>query len=54
VACVYSLGGMVDEAIDCLDRAVANGFGHREWLLNDSDLDAIRKDQRFQALLQKL
>jgi len=54
VACVYSLGGMVDEAIDCLDRAVANGFGHREWLLNDSDLDAIRKDQQFQALLQKL
>jgi len=54
VACVYSLGGMLDEAIDCLDKAVTNGFGHREWLLNDSDLDAIRGDARFQALLQKL
>jgi serine/threonine protein kinase/Flp pilus assembly protein TadD len=54
VACVYSLGGMVDEAIDCLDRAVANGFGHREWLLHDSDLDAIRSDPRFEALTQRL
>jgi len=54
VACVYSLGGMVDEAIACLDTAVANGFGHREWLVHDSDLDAIRQDQRFQTLLQKL
>jgi serine/threonine protein kinase/Flp pilus assembly protein TadD len=54
VACVYSLGGMVDDAIGCLDKAIANGFGHREWLLHDGDLDAIREDQRFQTLLQKL
>jgi len=54
VACVYSLGGMADEALDCLDKAIANGFGHREWLLNDGDLDSIRTDARFQALLQKL
>jgi TolB-like protein/cytochrome c-type biogenesis protein CcmH/NrfG len=54
VACVYSLGGMADEAIDCLDKAVANGFGHREWLLHDGDLDAIREDARFQTLMQKL
>jgi TolB-like protein/Flp pilus assembly protein TadD len=54
VACVYSLGGMIDDAISCLDKAVANGFGHREWLLNDGDLDAVREDPRFQGLLQKL
>ncbi len=54
VACVYSLGGMRDEAIGCLDKAIANGFGHREWLVHDSDLDAIREDPRFQTLLQKL
>jgi tetratricopeptide (TPR) repeat protein len=54
VACVYSLGGMVDDAIGCLDKAVANGFGHREWLLNDGDLDNVREDPRFQTLLQKL
>jgi tetratricopeptide (TPR) repeat protein len=54
VACVYALGGMLDEAIACLDTAVANGFGHREWLLHDSDLDAVRADPRFQTLLHKL
>jgi adenylate cyclase len=54
VACVYSLGGLVDDAISCLDKAVANGFGHREWLLNDADLEAVREDHRFQGLLQKL
>jgi serine/threonine protein kinase/Flp pilus assembly protein TadD len=54
VACVYSLGGMIDEAIGCLDTAIANGFGHREWLLHDGDLDAIREDPRFKALLEKL
>ena len=54
VACVYSLGKMTDEALDCLDKAIQNGFGHREWLDNDSDLDALRDDPRFQALRQKL
>ena len=54
VACVYSLGDLKDEALDCLDKAIQNGFGHREWLVNDSDLDSVREDPRFQALLQKL
>ncbi|HEU4697589.1 MAG TPA: protein kinase [Gemmatimonadales bacterium] len=54
VACVEALGGKVDEAIADLDRAVANGFGHREWLENDTDLDPLRGDPRFQALLHKL
>ncbi|MDH5196798.1 MAG: protein kinase [Gemmatimonadota bacterium] len=54
VACVYSLGGLLDDAISCLDKAISNGFGHREWLLNDGDLDEVRKDPRFQGLLQKL
>jgi serine/threonine protein kinase/Flp pilus assembly protein TadD len=54
VACVYSVGDMKDDALTCLDKAIQNGFGHREWLVNDSDLDAIRDDARFQALLQKL
>jgi serine/threonine protein kinase/Flp pilus assembly protein TadD len=50
VACVYALGGSTDDAIECLDKAIQNGFGHREWLDNDSDLDSIREDPRFQEL----
>ena len=54
VACSYAQLGQTDEAISCLQKAVQNGFGHREWLENDSDLDSLRNDPRFQTLLKKL
>jgi len=54
VACVYALAGSSEEALHHLDKAIQNGFGFREWLENDSDLDSIRGEPRFQALLRKL
>ncbi len=54
VACVYAFGGLIDEALDYLDQAIENGFAHREWIDNDTDLDPLRSHQRFQALRQKL
>ena len=54
VACSYALLGRSDDAIACLEQAIRNGFGHREWLDNDSDLDSLRGDPRFQALRSKL
>jgi adenylate cyclase len=54
VACVYALAGSSEEALDHLDKAIQNGFGQREWLENDSDLDSVRGEPRFQALLRKL
>jgi Flp pilus assembly protein TadD len=54
VACFYAVAGSSEEALDHLDKAIQNGFGHREWLENDSDLDSIRDEPRFQTLLQKL
>jgi len=53
-ACFYAIQGEPDEAFACLDKALQLGWGHREWLENDSDLDALRGDPRFQALLRKL
>ena len=53
-ACVYALGGNSDGALKLLDKAIDNGFGHREWLENDSDLDSLRADPRFETLLKKL
>lgn len=50
VACVYALLGLADSAIDCLERSLANGFGHWEWIEHDSDLDPLRAHPRFQAL----
>jgi adenylate cyclase len=54
VACVYALSGMTHQALDYLEQAIQNGFGHREWLDHDTDLDSLRKDPRFDALRQKL
>jgi len=54
VACNYALAGSREEALDHLDKAIHNGFGHRDWVENDSDFDSIRDEPRFQALLRKL
>ena len=54
VACVYALGGMKDESLTCLEKAVECGFGHREWLEHDSDLTVLRGDHRFMELQKRL
>lgn len=54
LGCLYALGGSTDEAIEHLNKAIENGFGQREWLENDSALDPLRDDPRFQALMRKL
>jgi tetratricopeptide (TPR) repeat protein len=54
VACVYALQGQSEDAIDCLEKAVKSGFGHRAWIENDSDLSSLRSHPRFQALVNSL
>ena len=54
VACAYSLLGKPQEAITCLEQAIANGFGHKAWLEHDADLNSLRSEVRFQTLLQKM
>src|SRR5205823_14466457 len=51
VACVYSLLGRTEEAIDTLSRAVAQGYAHKEWILNDTDFKPPHGHARFQAVL---
>jgi TolB-like protein/Flp pilus assembly protein TadD len=53
-ACFYAVQGERDEAIKCLEQALELGFGHREWIDHDSDLDSLRDHPRFQALLSQL
>ena len=53
VACVYVHNGELERAITCLEQAVENGFGHKEWLEHDPDFDPLRKEARFSALLEK-
>jgi TolB-like protein/Flp pilus assembly protein TadD len=51
VACFYSVAGEQDAALDCLEEAVRQGLGNREWLERDPDLDPLRETPRFKALL---
>jgi TolB-like protein/Flp pilus assembly protein TadD len=53
-ACLFSLAGKVERALDCLESAMAVGFGNREWLARDPDLDAVRSNPRFQELIGRL
>ncbi len=54
IACVYSLQGQSEEAMDCLEKAIKHGFVHKGWIEHDSDLNSLRNHPRFQALLAKL
>jgi serine/threonine protein kinase/tetratricopeptide (TPR) repeat protein len=50
VACLYALEGKADEAIACLEQALHAGFGAKDWIAHDPDLDSLREDPRFKAL----
>jgi serine/threonine protein kinase/Tfp pilus assembly protein PilF len=52
VCCTYTLLGRNDEAIGCLERAVDKGFGHREWIDHDPDLNPLRDNPRFQSIMR--
>lgn len=51
VACVYALLGRSEDAISCLSRVMELGTFYKNWAAKDSDLDSLRSDPRFQALL---
>ncbi|MEJ2086284.1 MAG: protein kinase [Acidobacteriota bacterium] len=54
IACVYSVAGEVDRGIDFLERSVEAGAHDLSWFLQDSDLDNLRGDPRFEALIEGL
>jgi Predicted integral membrane protein len=51
LGCFYAIGGDVQGAFDCLNRAVDLGYGHREWIEHDADLDSLHGDPRCRALI---
>jgi adenylate cyclase len=54
IACLYSVAGRTEPALDLLERAVQNGFGHREWIEHDPDFVTLRDQPRFRALIDRL
>ena len=51
VACTYALLQRVDEALDCLEKAVAAGYCDRDWIRHDADLNILHGQPRFEALI---
>lgn len=52
-ACSYALQGAIEKAIKNLQTAInLNPDKYREMVKTDSDFDAIREDERFQALIK--
>ena len=59
IACVYSVLGRIDAAIDHLDKTLARTTAssarwYVEWTKQDTDFDPLRMRPRFQALLAQL
>jgi TolB-like protein/Flp pilus assembly protein TadD len=54
VACTYGLLGKTEDCLDALESAVSKGWGDRAWLEHDSDLDAIRGQPRYLALIRAM
>jgi serine/threonine protein kinase/Flp pilus assembly protein TadD len=50
-ACMLSCSDKIPEALDALERSVANGWGDKSWLEHDSDLDPLREEPRYKALV---
>ena len=52
IACGHALSGRTDEALMWLERAYEHGFAPEDSLIqNDSDLDSLRSDPRFNQIV---
>lgn len=54
LACAHALEGHKDLALGRLEEAVVAGYTNAAELSADSDLESLRKEQRYQALVQRL
>ena len=54
VACTYAQLDMSDEALSALEHAVEKGWGDKNWIEHDSDLDSLRDTTRYKAIVQAM
>ena len=54
LACSLALCGRVETALDTLERAVELGYTDLKHLVEDEDLAAVRAEERFRTLVERL
>jgi hypothetical protein len=54
LSCTYSLLNKKTQALDYLDRSIRAGYTNYSHMQADTDLDNIRKEKRFAALIEPL
>ena len=52
ISCMYALTGNPNESLDCLEKAVDEGYGQKDWVEHDSDLDSLRVLPRFRRIVE--
>ena len=54
IACTHARMKKLDVALDALERSVECGYRDVDWMEKDSDLDNLRDQPRYKALVKKL
>ena len=54
LACSYALVDDIERGLSSLAEAIELGYGDVEYLRNDPDLEALRKDPSFAGLLTRV
>lgn len=54
VACVYALKGETEKALKWLQKSADAGFDRPEHIANDPDMDPLRKNEQFKAIVAEI
>lgn len=54
VACTYSRMKDIEKALDALEKSVECGYRDVDWMEKDADLDNLRDQPRYKAIVRKL
>lgn len=54
LGCFFSIAGESQPALDALEKSYEAGLSDPDWMAQDSDLDSIRDQPRYKALVERM